>query len=66
MQGLSPPTTAPISEKKVYRLCEAGDLIHHRAGRAIRIQPEAIDRYVRQSLDDVEEADDFDLDDDFD
>ena len=50
-----------VSEKKVYRLCEAGDLIHHRVGRAIRIPVEAVDRFVRQSS-----AASSDLDDDFD
>ena len=42
-----------ISEKKVYRLCEAGDLSHHKVGRAIRIPPEAIDTFVRRSTEEV-------------
>ena len=42
-----------ISEKKLYRLCEAGDLSHHKVGRAIRIPPEAIDRFVRRSTEEV-------------
>jgi excisionase family DNA binding protein len=42
-----------ISQKKVYRLCEAGDLTHHKVGRAIRIPPEAIDRFVRKSTEEV-------------
>lgn len=42
-----------ISEKKVYRLCEAGDLTHHKVGRAIRIPPEAVDRFVRRSTEEV-------------
>lgn len=43
-----------ISEKKLYRLCEAGELSHHRVGRVIRIPPEAIDRFVRRSTEEVE------------
>jgi len=38
-----------VAVKKVYRLCEAGQIEHHRVGSAIRIQPEALDRFIRQS-----------------
>lgn len=37
------------SEKKVYQLCESGDLGHQRIGRSIRIQPADIDTFLAKT-----------------
>jgi len=44
------------SEKKVYRMCKAGQLTSQHIGRSIRITPESLDRYLRNS----ETTDEFD------
>jgi excisionase family DNA binding protein len=38
-----------VGLKKVYQLCESGELKHHRVGKSIRILPEDVDRFIRQS-----------------
>ena len=32
-----------VSEKKIYRMCQAGEIDHYRVGDAIRIKPDALD-----------------------
>ena len=38
-----------VGKKKVYALCDSGVLDHHRVGKSIRIPPEAVGRFIRQS-----------------
>jgi excisionase family DNA binding protein len=32
-----------VSTKKIYRMCQAGEIDHYRVGDAIRIKPDALD-----------------------
>jgi excisionase family DNA binding protein len=32
-----------VSEKKIYRMCQAGEIDHYHVGDAIRIKPDALD-----------------------
>jgi excisionase family DNA binding protein len=42
-----------VSKDKVYRMVESAELPHHRVGKQIRILPEDIDRFIRQSAEEV-------------
>lgn len=43
-----------VSAKKVYRLVKSGQLSHHRVGRSIRILPDDLDQFIRESSEEAQ------------